>query len=85
LTKSMTVTEARESFADVVNRVAYASERVRVVRRGRELAAIVPMADVELLEALEDEIDLDEARQALADPANATSIPWETLRARLTR
>lgn len=80
---SVTITEARDDFAELVNRVAYAHERVRVVRRGRELAAIVPMADIELLEALDDAIDLDAAREALADPANATPIPWDELRARL--
>ena len=82
---TVTVTEARDDFAELVNRVAYAHERVRVVRRGRELAAIVPMADIELLEALEDEIDLAAAREALSDPGNATPIPWEEGRARLTR
>lgn len=80
---SVTITEARDDFAELVNRVAYAHERVTVVRRGRELAAIVPMADVELLEALDDAIDLDSAREALADPTNAIPIPWDEVRARL--
>jgi prevent-host-death family protein len=79
---SLTITQARDEFAEVVNRVAYARERVRVVRRGRELAAIVPMEDVELLEALEDAIDLDAVREAMADPANAIPIPWEEVRKR---
>ncbi len=85
MANSITVTEARDDFAELVNRVAYANERVRVVRRGRELAAIVPMADIELLEALEDEMDLAAAREALADPDNAVPITWEELRARLQR
>jgi len=82
---SISVTDARDDFAELVNRVAYANERVRVVRRGRALAAIVPMADVELLEALEDEVDLAAARDALADPANAAPIAWEEIRATLER
>ncbi len=82
---SISVSDARDDFAELVNRVAYAHERVRVVRRGKELAAIVPMADIELLEALEDEIDLAAAREALADPQNATPIPWDEVRARLQR
>ena len=82
---NITVTEAREGFAELINRVAYAHERVRVVRRGRELAAVVPMEDVELLEALDDELDLAAARAALADPANEGRIPWEDLRNRLRR
>ena len=70
------MSEAREEFADLVNRAAYGHERVLVSRRGRTVAAIVPIEDVELLERLEDEHDLAEARGALADPENATSIPW---------
>ncbi len=82
---SITVSEARQDFADVVNRVAYGKERVTVVRRGRDLVAIVPMSDVLLLEAIEDELDLAAAREALADTEGAQRIPWAELRARLGR
>lgn len=85
MASSITISDARDGFAEVINRVAYANERVRVVRRGRALAAIVSVEDAELLEALEDELDLDAAREALADPANAGRIPWEDIRARLVR
>lgn len=82
---NVSISEARDGLAELVNRVAYAHERVRLVRRGRELAAVVPIDDIELLEALEDELDLDAARAALADPANAGRIPWEDVRGRLAR
>jgi len=82
---SITVSEARQDFADVVNRVAYGKERVTVVRRGRDLVAIVPMSDVLLLEAIEDELDLAAARDALADADGAQRISWTELRGRLGR
>lgn len=85
MAKSVTVSEARQDFADVVNRVAYGRERVTVVRRGRDLVAIVPMSDVLLLEAIEDELDLTTARAALADADGAARIPWADLRAKLAR
>ena len=82
---NISISEARDGFAELINRAAYARERVRVVRRGRVVAAVVPMEDVELLEALEDELDLAAARDALADPANARRVSLEDVRARLGR
>jgi prevent-host-death family protein len=79
----LSVSEAREAFADLVNRVAYRGDRVRVMRRGREVAAIVPIEDIELIERLEDRLDLEAARDALADPENAVPIPWEQVEAEL--
>jgi prevent-host-death family protein len=79
-TGHVSVSEARETFAELVNRAAYGDERVLIARRGRPVAAIVPIADVEFLERLEDELDLEAAREALADPENAIPIPWEQVK-----
>lgn len=84
-TTHVSVSDARETFAELVNRVAYRQERVLVARRGRPVAAIVPIEDVELLERLEDELDLQAAREALADPNNAVPIAWEQVEAELGR
>ena len=56
----------RGSFADMVNRAAYGKERVVVKRRGKALAAIVPMEDIATLEALKDESDVRLAAKRLA-------------------
>jgi prevent-host-death family protein len=79
----MGVSEARESFAELVNRAAYGHERVLVARRGRPIAAIVSIEDVEFLERVEDKLDRQAAREALADPENADTIPWERIKADL--
>lgn len=83
MSKTISITEARDDFADVMNRVAYGRERVLVERRGKSLAAIVPAEDLKVLEAIEDEIDIAEARAALADPENATRVQWSAVKARL--
>lgn len=82
---SITVTEARQGFAEIVNRVAYGKERVTVVRRGRDLVAIVPISDILMLEAIEDELDLTAAREALAAAEGEERIPWAEVLARLGR
>lgn len=76
----ISVSEARETFAELVNRAAYGGERVLVARRGKPIAAIVPIEDVAFIERMEDEQDLAAALEALADPANAESFPWEQVK-----
>jgi prevent-host-death family protein len=66
---------ARKEFTDLVNRAAYGGERIVIGRRNKDLAVLVPMADAELLERLEDRMDLREAEEALQDPR--LRIPWK--------
>ncbi len=80
---SVSTLKAREQFAEVVNRVAFGKERVVLTRRGKELAAIVPIEDVQLLTELEDRLDLDEARAALAEATAEGTVPWEKIKADL--
>ncbi len=75
--------KARDEFSDLVNRAAYGKERVVLTRRGKALAAVVPREDVELLERLEDRIDLDEARAALAEARDDGTVSWEEIKAEI--
>ena len=77
------ISEARGSFSTTVNRVAFGGERVVLTRHGKRVAAVVPIEDLELIEALEDAHDLDEVRAALADPASRDRIGWNDLKAQL--
>ena len=72
--------KAREEFADTLNRVVYGGERIVLARRGRDLAAIVPMDDLELIRALEDRIDLQRVKRALKEKG---SVPWKKVKAEL--
>ncbi len=72
--------EARDRLSDIINRAAYGKERVVLTRRGRELAAVVPIEDIRLLEELEDHIDLEAARKALEEEG---TIPWEQIKREL--
>jgi len=46
------VSIARAEFPEILNRVAYGKERIVVSRRGKPLAAMVPIEDLHLLERL---------------------------------
>ena len=80
----ISISEAREGLAEIVNRVAYGHERVVLGRRGRALVALIPAEDLELLEQLEDAADLRGAIEALADPENqGPPVTLAELRARI--
>jgi prevent-host-death family protein len=80
---TMNSTDAREKLADVLNRVAYAGDRVRISRRGKVVAAVVPIEDLELIERLENEIDIREAEKALGEARTKGTIPLEDVREEL--
>ena len=63
---AMPISDARKDFASITNRVAFGKERVILTRHGRQVVAVIPASDLKLLEALEEQIDLTEARAALA-------------------
>ena len=78
---SFSAVQAREQFADLVNRSAYRGERITLTRRGKGVAAVVPIEDLQLLEQLEDRIDIAEARKALKEPG--PNVPWEKVKKEL--
>jgi prevent-host-death family protein len=77
------VSKAREDLADALNRVAYRGERIVLERRGKRVAAIVSVEDLDLLEELEDQMDLESARKALADVRRHGTVPWEKVKTAL--
>jgi prevent-host-death family protein len=75
--------DARAQFSEIINRAAFGKERVKLTRRGKEIVAVVPIEDVKLLEALEDKIDLEEARAALAEAKKKGTVSWEKIKKEL--
>jgi prevent-host-death family protein len=63
--KHLNTAQIDKDFSEVVNEVAKDKERVILTSHGKELAAIVPVEDIKLLEELEEEDRQDiEAAQA---------------------
>lgn len=75
----LTVTEVRDALAEALNRVAYGGERIVLERHGKQLAALVPVEDLELLEELEDRADVKAARKALREKGSES---WEDVKRR---
>ena len=69
---------AREKFADIVNRVEYRGERVIVRRHNRDVAAVIPIEDLELLQKVEDQMDIKDALKALKEPRGKTAKQLRT-------
>jgi len=61
--KTVSMTEAKNTLADVVNRVAYGGERIILASRGKPKAALISVDDLRTLEALQD-VETRKARMA---------------------
>lgn len=68
----MSTTKVRDKFTAAFNRVTKKGERVILKRGGKEIAALVPIEDLEMLERYEDEVDLKTARKAKKEKGGIT-------------
>ena len=75
------IVNIRKNLADTLNRVAYGGERVILQRRGKPIAAIVSLDDVELLEQIENDSDLKAIRKARKE--RGAPVPLAKVKARL--
>jgi len=73
----------RKGLSGAISRVASTGDRIVIQHRGKPLAALVSLNDLRMLETLEDQIDVEAARRALADPKNRKRIPWRRVKATL--
>ena len=80
---SVTAKELKERPAEVLGRVQYGHERVAVTRYGKEVAAVVPISDMRLLERLEDLIDGQDALAAIEEAERDGTISLDELSKRL--
>lgn len=81
--ESATTGEVRENLAEYLGAVRHGKKRVLITRHNRPYGALVPIEDLELLEQIEDAIDLDVAREALAGARHEGTGSWESLKKKL--
>jgi prevent-host-death family protein len=73
--------KARERLAEILNDVAGRGDRVILHRHGKDVAAVIPVDDLALLESLEDRYDVEAARAALAE--SDERVAWSDLKKEL--
>ena len=78
---SLSIRKMRETLSDTMNVVAYRGERIIVKRRGKEIAAVVPIADLDVLRKMEDKMDLKILKAELKKKNQ--SVPYDKVRKEL--
>lgn len=72
--------QARERFSDTLDHVRLRRDRVIVQRHGKDVAAVISMEDLALLQELEDRADAKAAKKSLAE---RDRVAWPKLKAKL--
>ena len=78
--KQISTGEARKNMSELLNRAAYGGERFVVTRHGKELVAIVPVADATLLDRLRDLLSRRDFEAAMKAVAELGTVPWDEVR-----
>ncbi len=81
--KAITTAEARKNMSELVNRAAYGGERFVVTRHGKELVAIVPLQEANLLTRLRGLLEARDYEAALREVRESGTVPWEEVRREL--
>ena len=76
----MNTIDAKDNFADLINNVTHSKERVVLTRRGKEIAAIIPIEDYALLQESQDKHDLREAIDAHKEARSTGTVTLEQLK-----
>ena len=79
----LNVSQASAEFPQLVTRAAQVKERTIVSSHGKDVAAVIPIEDLQLLERLSqeetDRIDLADARIALKEAEKKGTVPLDDL------
>jgi hypothetical protein len=84
MVQDFSINEARERLEELAERTE--SERFRILKDGKPIAAIVYIEDLEYLEHLdriEDEVDRYEIERAKREHGDEPTIPWEDVKKEL--
>ncbi len=69
-------------ISDAIERVTSEKDRLIVVREGKEIAAVVPLEDLETLEELDDLLEQADIEAARKEAQEKGTIPLQEVKAR---
>ncbi len=78
-TTTISAMQLRDRIGDIFNRVGYAGERFIVERRGKAIAAIISVKELEYLERLEEQREVEKFQLAKAAARAEGTVPIEEL------
>ena len=76
----LTTVEARDNFAELIDRAALSAERIVITRHGEPMAALVSLEDLELVEEIERRLERKQRRRAAAPQRRDMPSPSEQMR-----
>lgn len=74
--KNITASTARRLWSQLLGRVEHRGARYAIVRNGHVVAALIPIDETDLLSELEDHLDLQQAREAIALERGKERLSW---------
>lgn len=72
--------DAKEEFSELIHRVSHNKERIVLLRRGKEVAAIVPLEDLHHIQQTESKNDLKDAVEALQEARTLGTLSLDDLK-----
>jgi len=85
--EKVTASDARNTFSELISSVKYGRRRVCITSNGKDMAAMIPLQDLEVFEALlrryEDEVDSRDAKIALEEAEREGTVSLDELIAEL--
>lgn len=78
--RAVLLSDARRNLDQLVDDVCSEGQRIVLVRQGKRVAGLVSAADLEALEAIEERLDLLDARDALDDYRVSGGVRWEDVK-----
>lgn len=85
--ETLSCREVKDHMAEILNRVAYNHKRYKIARHNKDMAIIISIEEWEaiekILQKLEDEEDVQQAKLALREVAEQGSIPFDEMKKRI--